>query len=95
MLRVNNKSRGHFNVCVIRSGSYVDSICVFVFVCLFVFFPSYVRKDCDVPLFNQQDQELITIMNLNFNLKTTSETQITHVNEHVETTLIPTQLKVL
>lgn len=64
--------------------------------CLFVrFFPSHVRKNCDVPLFNQQDQELITIMNLNFNLKTTSETQITHVNEHVETTLIPTQLKVL
>ena len=93
MLRVNNKSTGHFNVCVIRSGSYVTSIRVlFLFVC---FFPSYVRKNCDVPLFNGQDQELITIMNLNFNIKTAIETQITHVNEHVEITLIPTQLKVL
>lgn len=82
MLRVNNKSTGHFNVCVIRSGSYVTSI---------RFFLSYVRKNCDVPPFNQQDQKLITIMNLNFNLKTASETQITHVNELVEITLIPTQ----
>lgn len=64
----------------------------FVFLFLFAcFFPSYVRKNCDVPPFNQQDQKLITIMNLNFNLKTASETQITHVNELVEITLIPTQ----